>query len=335
MEQQKKYEYLRNLDKKIIKFEELENKSVSPAGIEKIKNPKKVRKILEEKSKIKPKIEEARKAFEKIKETQEYPYYSDEYDELRELEETLLDLDRKLKLEIIYVEKKKPDFDINNFFSFLSNVLIIETSDIKDLFGSASNDLIEEMKEWGENYSNLEYIQNKYNANVNCFNLTGKYIKDFDKTSFENKHPEVFYYFEYAQVVGLFDEDDTYYIVNEDRNNGEDKEPYTSEEYCYTAFYKNSPNIYNEIICTNYLKDKIEKLSLLDHIDICDLGYLMSDLKKTKFNTKEPEKFKKDIDAFIASYDLSKSPLYTDSNNVIANSNPDYPGSGEGGRGSM
>lgn len=333
MEQQRKYEYLRNLDKKIIKFEELENKSVFPAGIEKIKNPKKVREILEEKSKIKSKIEEARKAFEKIKETQEYPYYSDEYDELRDLEETLCDLDRKLKLEIIYVEKKKPDFDINNFFVFLSNVLTIEISDIKDLFGSASNDLIEEMRD--ENYSNLEYIQNKYNANVNCFNLTGKYIKDFDKTSFENKHPEVFYYFEYAQVVGLFDEDDIYYIVNEDRNNGGVEEPYTPEEYCYTAFYKNSPNMYNEIICINYLKDKIEKLSLLDHIDICDLGYLMSDLKKTKFNTKEPEKFKKDIDDFIASYDLSKSLLYTDSDNVIANSNPDNPSSEASGKGFM
>ncbi len=352
MGKQKRYENIHGLREKVIEFE-MDN-------LQKICNDV-FKELYEHNKETFYELKKAKESFEELKKVDKTPYYSDEYDLIKELESPL----KKQFIEMLKtkLKVKKLDFNIESFYIFLSNSLKVEVSDLKKLFNNTLNDLIEIMNEYSIaslcideviNYyekevdftpiinekiymdlPHINYIENKYNANVNCFNLTGKYIKDFDKNSFENKHPEVFYYFEYAQVVGLFDEYDPYYIVNEDRNNGGDEDPYTPEEYCYIAFYKNSPNMYNEIICINYLKDKIEKLNLLDHIDICDLEYLMLDLKKTKFNTKEPEKFKKDIDAFIASYDLSKSPLYTDSNNVIANSNPDYPGSGEGGRGSM
>ena len=356
------YGYLHNLNSKVRRFESFNLPTIIESlyadEIEAYR--KKQKEIQLEKNELVAELKEALDSFALKLKTEKYPYYSNEYDTILQVGREITSLDNELEKISLKVPKKKLTFDGDKFMNFLSKYTGTNISYMKNFFGTAINDLIKEMNKYYEteeiNFYNyikgtlprylpdLNYIENKYNANVNCFKSTGKYIQDIDKTVFKCEHPELFYYYQYAEIVGLLTEDDVYVIrADEDPRNSEDKDPYTSEEYCYAAFYKNSPNIYNEILCTNYLIEKFEKLYLQGRtgindindprrIDIDDIYDMKDGLKKLHFDTKNPEEFKKIIDDYINSY-LRNSLFYTDSDSTLSNNGQEYPTSGEGGRG--
>lgn len=347
------YGYLHNLNSKVRRFESFN----MPTILEKLyadeieEYRKKQKEIQLEKNELETELKETLKSFIPKLKTEKYPYYSNEYDTMIQVGREITSLDNELEKISLKVPKKKLTFDGDKFMNFLSKYTGTNISYMKNFFGTAINDLIKEMNKYYEdkeiNFYNyikgtlprylpdLNYIENKYNANVNCFKSTGKHIQDIDKTNFQCKYPSLFYYYEYAEIVGLLTEEDIYEIrADEDPRYLEDKDPYTSEEYCYAAFYKNSPNIYNEILCTNYLIEKFEELYLPGRIGINDIVDMKDGLKEIHFDTKNLEEFKKIIDDYIDSY-VRNSLFYTDSDNAILNNNQEYPGSGDGGKGSM
>lgn len=86
-------------------------------------------------------------------------------------------------------------FDDKAFCEFLSKVLNTSPKKIKKLF---ANDLdyiknITFDDEFEMDEINTKKIENRYNANVNCFNETGKYIEDYDTEKYDIKIEDSYY----------------------------------------------------------------------------------------------------------------------------------------------
>ncbi len=397
------YMYLHNLNLKVRRFESFN----MPTILERLyadeieEYRKKQKEIQLEENELKTELKEALNSFIQKLKTEKYPYYSNEYDTIIQVSREMASLDNELDKISLKVPKKKLAFDGDKFMNFLSKYTGTNISYMKNFFGTAINDLIKEMNEFYEyndfnfhNYikgtlpkylPNLNYIENKYNANVNCFKSTGKYIQDIDKILFENNHPEIYFYYEYAKAVGFLDNEDVYEIQSErsvDKSftlESDGKEPYTPEEYCYAMFYKNSRDFNNKMLCTNYIKNGFEKAYLNNGILIPLYDEFIPLIKKININTSNPKKFGEIIENIINFYILHldrdgspkhileengeerydkakkefvekinaslllsnkeekfKSSVYVDENNQnFSNNNPDYPGSGDGGKGSM
>lgn len=90
-------------------------------------------------------------------------------------------------------------FDDKAFCEFLSKVLNTSTKKIKKLFADdldyikniTFDDEFEDEFEMDE--INTKKIENRYNANVNCFNKTGKYIEDYDTKKYDIKIEDSYY----------------------------------------------------------------------------------------------------------------------------------------------
>ena len=91
-------------------------------------------------------------------------------------------------------------FDDKAFCEFLSKVLNTSPKKIKKLFANdldylkniTFDDEFEDEFEMDE--INTKKIENRYNANVNCFNKNGKYIEDYDTKKYDFKIDERSYY---------------------------------------------------------------------------------------------------------------------------------------------
>lgn len=347
------YEYLSGLALKVRRYESFKmDHNFRKLYADEIKKYQiKTDEIGEEISELLEELKELKEPYiEKLK-TEQYPYYSSEYDNAKEIIREINSLNNELDKMSQNVPEKKLTFDADDFFDFLSKYIGRNISCIKNFFGDAKNDLNREMNEHlaggGFNFHNyinnklpdylpndLQYIENKYNANVNCFKLTGKYIQDINKSNFKCK-PELFFFYEYAEITGLLTEYDVYAICARSymARPLNDEDPFTPEEYCYATFYKNSPNFSNELICTNYLINKFETLKATTKIDINDLVDMREGLVRKNLDTKNIEEFKRQIDDYIDSY-IKKSLVYTDSDRILSNNGQEYPGSGKDGWGS-
>lgn len=90
-------------------------------------------------------------------------------------------------------------FDDKAFCEFLSKVLNTSPKKIKKLFADdldyikniTFDDEFEDEFEMDE--INTKKIENRYNANVNCFNKTGKYIEDYDTKKYDIKIEDSYY----------------------------------------------------------------------------------------------------------------------------------------------
>lgn len=86
-------------------------------------------------------------------------------------------------------------FDDKAFCEFLSKVLNTSPKKIKKLFAD-DLDYIKNITlddEFEMNEINTKKIENRYNANVNCFNETGKYIEDYDTEKYDINIEDSYY----------------------------------------------------------------------------------------------------------------------------------------------
>ena len=163
--------------------------------------------------------------------------------------------------------------DLNNFCAFLANVLKIKPEEIKKLFGE-DIDLFKNVDENGyfkydENI--ISEIENRYNANVNCFNLTGKYIQDLDSSIFDIKFPD-YSIIDYAKITGLYSYEDMMNVYNTEKTHSPTvvNSPVDNYEidlydgkYSYYALFsrKDIPdNFQDKILNTCYLKNLFDKI---------------------------------------------------------------------------
>ena len=86
-------------------------------------------------------------------------------------------------------------FDDKAFCEFLSKVLNTSPKKIKKLFADdldyIKNITLDDEFEMDE--INTKKIENRYNANVNCFNETGKYIEDYDTEKYDINIEDSYY----------------------------------------------------------------------------------------------------------------------------------------------
>lgn len=86
-------------------------------------------------------------------------------------------------------------FDDKAFCEFLSKVLNTSPKKIKKLFANdldyIKNITLDDEFEMDE--INTKKIENRYNANVNCFNETGKYIEDYDTEKYDINIEDSYY----------------------------------------------------------------------------------------------------------------------------------------------
>lgn len=86
-------------------------------------------------------------------------------------------------------------FDDKVFCEFLSKVLNTSPKKIKKLFADdldyIKNITLDDEFEMDE--INTKKIENRYNANVNCFNETGKYIEDYDTEKYDINIEDSYY----------------------------------------------------------------------------------------------------------------------------------------------
>lgn len=117
-------------------------------------------------------------------------------------EQYLRNLDKKLqkflgdyKKDNNYEKDSYYKFDDEAFCEFLSKVLNISPKKIKKLFADdldyIKNITLDDEFEMDE--INTKKIENRYNANVNCFNETGKYIEDYDTEKYDIKIEDSYY----------------------------------------------------------------------------------------------------------------------------------------------
>lgn len=86
-------------------------------------------------------------------------------------------------------------FDGKAFCEFLSKVLNTTPERIEKLFADDLNDYIKESyQSIASSLKDIKRVENRYNANVNCFNKTGKYIKDYDTKKCDFKIEKCFNY---------------------------------------------------------------------------------------------------------------------------------------------
>lgn len=85
-------------------------------------------------------------------------------------------------------------FDGKAFCEFLSKVLNTTPERIEKLFADDLNDYIKESYQSIASWlKGIKRVENRYNANVNCFNETGKYIEDYDTEKYDIKIEDSYY----------------------------------------------------------------------------------------------------------------------------------------------
>ncbi len=204
--------------------------------------------------------------------------------------------------------------DLNNFCAFLANVLKIKPEEIKKLFGE-DIDLFKNVDENGyfkydENI--ISEIENRYNANVNCFNLTGKYIQDLDSSIFDIKFPD-YSIIDYAKITGLYSYEDMMNVYNTEKTHSSTvvNSPVDNYEidlydgkYSYYALFsrKDIPdNFQDKILNTCYLKNLFDKIGIenkYDYYAVCYHTKIFISDNNLKINDN-PKIFKEAIDKIV------------------------------------
>ena len=307
--EKKKYEYLNNLGKKLSKF-------VSDEFILHIQqNDKSIKELVRtiKENKNKEKEYQDRLASMKAKGMDDITYVyeklKEEYDDFKVEKEKLENQYTHLISKYFNELKDTYKFDKEKFYVFLQNVLKISINDIKLLFNNNLDDdlhlLIEGIvSDYGKDFpkkieklSEIEIIQNRYNANVNCFNTTGDYIQNYEYSYFLVLNPEIFRFATYAEMAGLLKSSDIYSfkkITSVDKCNDvytEDEADFTPEEYAYAIFYENPVDLDKKLDKTFYIWETFEEP------DFDRLELKVDMFNKINFDRNNEEVFREVVDS--------------------------------------
>ena len=255
----KKYEYLKNLDKKVFKFLFDEYNKTQEENEK--SNLKLTNEINSKISNLEIKLKSMKE--KGLEDTLVYRRIQDEYEEV-------LYEKSKLKLKNVdYVRSFSDEYshiklnpDANKFCDFLATVLKIKPEEIKKLFGEDLNlifkAVIDEDNHFDYAGDILDEIENRYNANVNCFNITGKFIQELDASIFDIEYKDN-NILDFSEITGLYDCDDMMKVYDE---NNHQYPPYDGK-YSYYALFsrKDIPyNFWDKIDNTCYLKNLVDKI---------------------------------------------------------------------------
>ena len=338
----KKYEYLNNLGKKISKFISDEIRNQIGTQLEELE--RKIKENNEKEKKYQDRLEYMKsKDMDDI--TYVYAKLKDEFEEfLYEKEETEAEYE-KLKEDTYNIILNEYEFDEEKFYVFLQNVLKIPVDDIRNLFDNNLNENLyygeniksyikEIISDYSEDFGKqiekselAEIIQNRYNANVNCFNETGKYIKKFDCSRLNVEDPTVYLFGKYADVCGLIHFNDIYEIndmcdvveYSEVKSimYGEDGD-FAPKEYAYGIFYKNPDNAVDKIKQVVYMREKFEQS------DFSLVGAKFEIYDEVIFDSSNMEIFKEvvdSIDSFVKKENIRLDDYCETEEEAIENEN--------------
>lgn len=295
--EKKKYGYLKNLDKKVFKFL-FEEYNKTQEENEKL-NLKSIKEIDSKISNLETKLKSMNE--EGYEDTLVYRNVRDEY------EEALYEKSMIKPKKVNYVrsfsdayEYIKLNPDENKFCVFLSNVLKIKPEEIKKLFGEDLNlifkTVIDKDNHFTCNGDMLDEIENRYNANVNCFNITGKYIQNLDESIFEieDKDNNIL---DFSEITELYDYNDMMEVYDPEINDEQSELPQYDGKYSYYALFSKKDIPYNfqdKIENTCYLKNLVDEISKKKKFNICyNVKELILD-NNIKIND-DPEIFKEAI----------------------------------------
>lgn len=304
----KKYDHLRNLDKKVFKFLFYEyNKSQEENEKSNLKLTDEINSnILNLEVKLKSMKEKG------LEDTLVYRRIQDEYEEA-------LYKKSKLKLkDVNYVKSFSDEYshiklnpDANKFCNFLATVLKIKPEEIKKLFGEDLNlifkTVIDKDNHFFYDEDILDEIENRYNANVNCFNLTGKYIQDLDASIFDikNKSNNIL---DFSEITGLYNYNDMMKVYNEDNHEiAEYPQQYEGKYSYYALFIRDDipDDFQDRILNTLYLEKLFYRMSKKDapnsyyHPNTCH--YIVKFLKENNLEIRT-DRFRDAIDKISLFY---------------------------------
>ena len=304
----KKYNHLRNLDKKVFKFLFDEyNKSQEENEKSNLKLTNEINSnILNLEVKLKSMKEKG------LEDTLAYRRIQDEYEEA-------LYKKSKLKLkDVNYVRSFSDEYshiklnpDANKFLLFLATVLKIKPEEIKKLFGEDLNlifkAVIDEDNHFDYAGDILDEIENRYNANVNCFNITGKYIQDLDASIFDIKDKSN-NILDFSEITGLYNYNDMMKVYNEDNHEIEEYPQQYEGKYSYYALFirDDIPDDFQDrILNTLYLEKLFYRMSKKDapnsyyHPNACH--YIVKFLKENNLEIRT-DRFRGAIDKISLFY---------------------------------
>lgn len=370
MEQQKKYEPLRNLDAKLEKYvNDKVDKKYSIYNITKIELDNLKKEVANKLNSMKEKGLEETYIYEKYRGEQE-EIISKKSDELN-----------SLFMELDLLDSWDYGISVDDFIIFVSNAFKVNGEILKEsmkdfVIEDYTNDVLKNIKI--PNSSEIEYwknsidvVEKKYNSKINCLNIIGKgTLNNFIQLGGFVDEKGIMNMVDEGMLIETLDQLDPSYSL--DFNEVYDEEPidYDEETLITFIFRKNvdekalknlSFNLaLNLKVCLDFdidaelsclLLDKFNK-PVLDKIiksDSCKdiLGDLLNLLNnKMEYYDYETYKILEDPEVIKLINQINKkySPQANELNNDefssyvdedskdLSNSNPDYPGSGEGGR---
>ena len=201
-------------------------------------------------------------------------------------------------------------FDEEKFCKFLQNAIKIPAEEIHELFGDQVQQVISiATNSFSED---IDIIQNRYNANVNCYNMTGNYIQYSDLSFLQTKS---YAYYDFVEGMGLCKWDryggDYLNVVSDERIEEIDYSVHsdlTPQEYAYAIFYKNEINLLPKLEVLKYISDRFKKDKKFDDENI---QYIFSVvLREVDFDKENIPKVKNMVDDIFTS--LSTDPEMAD-----------------------